>query len=269
MQRFFALEACAGWRPSTPPSSSIDMCRIFIMLGPWPTCWPAPLGFTWRGVGTPLRPEACSPFLLRPCTLASRPLLAATPTRCCIWSRTCSQPGQAQSIERHANLAVLSSCATRGSREPSWPRTARSKTSTLDLSKGERLVAVARSIQEEFMRQRWAASGAVRGTHPAVRSARSYIDDRWQDNFTLGELASAAGMSPFHLLRTFSDQVGMTPSAYRRALRVENARRRLRAGASCAQAALESGFCDQSHLNRHFKHVVGVTPGQYAAAVCD
>lgn len=185
-------------------------------------------------------------------------------------------------LEPHV-LAAWSGAEHRASREPRSPVVVRHagvsrallaahcalQDQHARLEQGERLVAVARSIQEEFMRQRWAASGAVRGTHPAVRSARSYIDDRWQDNFTLGELASAAGMSPFHLLRTFSDQVGMTPSAYRRALRVENARRRLRAGASCAQAALESGFCDQSHLNRHFKHVVGVTPGQYAAAVCD
>jgi hypothetical protein len=26
---------------------------------------------------------------------------------------------------------------------------------------------------------------------------------------------------------------------------------------------MEVGFCDQSHLTRHFQHVVGVTPGEY------
>jgi AraC-like DNA-binding protein len=30
--------------------------------------------------------------------------------------------------------------------------------------------------------------------------------------------------------------------------------------------ALDSGFFDQSHFHRHFKAIVGVTPGEYASA---
>lgn len=134
------------------------------------------------------------------------------------------------------------------------------------LEQDECIVAVARLLHD-FARRSSTGSEPVRRSHAAVQSARVYIEDRWNDDFTLGELASVVGMSPFHLLRTFGDQVGMTPSAYRRGLRVEAARRLLRSGVPCAQAALDCGFYDQAHLNRHFKRVVGVTPGQYAAAV--
>jgi AraC-like DNA-binding protein len=37
----------------------------------------------------------------------------------------------------------------------------------------------------------------------------------------------------------------------------------LAAGVPIARVAAETGFADQSHLARHFKHLTGVTPGQY------
>jgi AraC-like DNA-binding protein len=40
----------------------------------------------------------------------------------------------------------------------------------------------------------------------------------------------------------------------------------LNAGAAPADVAVRCGFVDQSHLNRHFKRHLGVTPMQYANA---
>jgi AraC-like DNA-binding protein len=47
-------------------------------------------------------------------------------------------------------------------------------------------------------------------------------------------------------------------------MRVFRAKQLLAAGVPIAQAAFDTGFTDQSHLNRHFKRLVGITPGQYA-----
>jgi AraC-like DNA-binding protein len=102
--------------------------------------------------------------------------------------------------------------------------------------------------------------------HPAVVRARDYINANWQSDFTLVDLAAASGLSPFRLARLFRLQVGAAPSAYRRALRVMHAQRLLRRGESIASVASDCGFYDQSHLNRHFKRVTGVTPRTYAAA---
>ena len=48
-------------------------------------------------------------------------------------------------------------------------------------------------------------------------------------------------------------------------LRVAYARKLIRDGESISEAALATGFCDQSHLSRTFKRIVGLTPGQYIA----
>ncbi len=43
------------------------------------------------------------------------------------------------------------------------------------------------------------------------------------------------------------------------------ARRLLRSRRRIADVAAATGFADQSHLNRHFKRLVGITPARYAA----
>ncbi|HET9104787.1 MAG TPA: AraC family transcriptional regulator [Solirubrobacteraceae bacterium] len=133
------------------------------------------------------------------------------------------------------------------------------------LEQGEVLAAAWQRISK-LLRELPQTGRTRRSPHPRIQLARGYIDARWQEDFTLDELASAVGLSPFHLLRTFRDRVGMTPSAYRRALRVNAAQGLLRSGMPAAQAAVACGFYDQAHLNRHFKRVTGVTPGRYVAA---
>jgi AraC-like DNA-binding protein len=56
----------------------------------------------------------------------------------------------------------------------------------------------------------------------------------------------------------------LTPHAYLDQLRVRHARELLRNGIAPADVALRTGYADQSHLTRHFRRLVGVTPGQYA-----
>lgn len=105
--------------------------------------------------------------------------------------------------------------------------------------------------------------GEPRELHHGVDRAVAYIRAHWREDFTIAELAEAARISPFHLIRSFGQHVGITPAAYRRALRVLAARRMLAAGRTPAEATAECGFYDQSHLTRHFKAAIGVTPRQY------
>jgi AraC-like DNA-binding protein len=63
----------------------------------------------------------------------------------------------------------------------------------------------------------------------------------------------------------FKDRVGLTPHAYQDQLRVRRAKQLLDREVPIAQAAVEAGFYDQAHLTRHFKRVMGVTPGRYVA----
>lgn len=100
--------------------------------------------------------------------------------------------------------------------------------------------------------------------HRFVKIAREYVEAYYTENFSLRQLASISRISPYHLLRTFHGEVGLPPFEYQTQLRISRAKKLLRDGWSIAAAAAETGFVDQSHLSKHFKRVVGVTPGRYS-----
>ncbi len=96
-----------------------------------------------------------------------------------------------------------------------------------------------------------------------IQRVRDYLDHHYQENVALEELALVANLSPFYLVRVFAKQVGLPPHAYLTQRRIMTARRLLRLGLPIAQVAVDTGFTDQSHLHRHFKRVMGITPGMY------
>ena len=77
------------------------------------------------------------------------------------------------------------------------------------------------------------------------------------------ELAIMAQLSQWHFLRQFNQHVGMPPHKWLIQSRVHKARRLLKQGLRPVDIAIDCGFSDQSHLNRHFKKYLGVTPMQY------
>lgn len=103
--------------------------------------------------------------------------------------------------------------------------------------------------------------------HDAVSRVQDYLRANLSENVSLQYLADLVHLHPSYLLRTFHAQVGLPPHAYLTHLRVQQAKTLLRDGMSLAQVALELGFADQSHFARHFRHLVGVTPGHYARQV--
>jgi AraC-like DNA-binding protein len=103
----------------------------------------------------------------------------------------------------------------------------------------------------------------VRRAGHVVSASRDLLAERLTDPPSLDDLARAAGMSPFALLRAFRSETGLPPHAYLNQLRVRLARRLLDDGLAPAVVAAEAGFADQAHLTRHFKRVVGVPPGAY------
>ncbi len=97
----------------------------------------------------------------------------------------------------------------------------------------------------------------------AVRRVTECIRSGYAEDLGLRELSSIACLSPFHLLRTFQQQTGVTPHEYLTQVRVEQARSMLRGGQRLADIAQTTGFADQSHLTRTFKKRYGVTPGAF------
>ena len=81
---------------------------------------------------------------------------------------------------------------------------------------------------------------------------------------TLDALADHANTDKFHLCRAFRAQVGLPPHAYLTRLRIMRAKELLAAGVKPGEVAQQVGLYDQSQLNRHFRRIVGMTPGQFA-----
>jgi AraC-like DNA-binding protein len=107
-------------------------------------------------------------------------------------------------------------------------------------------------------------AGPVGRRRRAVGLARQYLEAHYAENVSLGDLARLTGLSAHHLLRVFRRELGLPPHAFQNQLRLCRAKQLLAGGSPIVEAALATGFSDQSHLTRRFKAAFGVTPGQYA-----
>jgi AraC-like DNA-binding protein len=101
----------------------------------------------------------------------------------------------------------------------------------------------------------------------AVLRVDDYVHSHLADDIHLDELAVAAGLSKYHLLRVFRAERGVTPHGFQRRLRVAWARVLLASGVPPATVAVEVGYHDQSHLTRSFKRTTGVTPARFQRQV--
>jgi AraC-like DNA-binding protein len=101
----------------------------------------------------------------------------------------------------------------------------------------------------------------------AVDRARDLLDAEFARPIESVDLERATGLDRFSLARAFRAAFGTAPHRYLVARRIAAARRLIAGGEALAEAADACGFADQSHLNRHFKACMGVTPGRYARLI--
>ncbi|MEG0100698.1 MAG: AraC family transcriptional regulator [Citrobacter sp.] len=101
-----------------------------------------------------------------------------------------------------------------------------------------------------------------------MSTASQYLRERLQTNLlappSLEDLAQECSMRKETLIRTFKQDTGLTPASYLNIMRIDYARRRLRAGDEIADVGYQSGFADQSHFHRTFVRYTAATPRQYA-----
>jgi AraC-like DNA-binding protein len=116
--------------------------------------------------------------------------------------------------------------------------------------------------------KRQAAERMARHT-PNVERVREFLDDCWDRKPALNELAQLAGIDAYQLIRAFTRRYGLPPHAYLIQCQVREAKRLLDEGTPLVDVAAAACFADQSHLNRHFKRIWGLTPGHYRNFVQD
>lgn len=99
--------------------------------------------------------------------------------------------------------------------------------------------------------------------HRAIQLVKEYLHDNFNTSVSLEQLANLTGLNRSYLIRIFCQSVGMPPYTYLNQVRIEKAKQLLSQEMTLADVAIAVGMSDQSHLNRHFKRIVGVTPGRY------
>lgn len=141
---------------------------------------------------------------------------------------------------------------------------------TVLAERGEEFEAESRlALIIERLRERLRPRPSAGRTDPGrgvAHDLRNLLDARLGEVITLEEAGRLVHAHPAHLVRAFSAAFGIAPHQYVTARRVDLARRLLLDGRSPGEVAAATGFYDQSHLTRHFKRVVGTTPGRYARA---
>lgn len=90
-----------------------------------------------------------------------------------------------------------------------------------------------------------------------------WLSAHFEDQPSLDEIASRAGVSPYHFQRLFTRWVGLSPKKYVQFLTLERAKACLAASESVLDAAFASGLSGPGRLHDLFVNIEAVTPGEY------
>lgn len=103
----------------------------------------------------------------------------------------------------------------------------------------------------------------VSGARAWLVEARAIVEQHFREPLTLSDVATAVGMHPVHLARSFRRSFGSSVGERIRQLRLQWAREQLAGGAALASVAADAGFSDQSHFTKAFTRAHGVGPAEY------
>src|SRR4029077_15958219 len=99
------------------------------------------------------------------------------------------------------------------------------------------------------------------------RRAKEILRAKLQGGVPLKEVARECGLSASHFSHAFRRTLGVAPHNWLIEQRIVLSKEKLRDDRLLlADVAAECGFSDQSHLTRHFKRIVGVSPGAWRRA---
>jgi two-component system, response regulator YesN len=90
-----------------------------------------------------------------------------------------------------------------------------------------------------------------------------YLKRNYNANVSVSDAAGLVGLSPNYLSALFHRRTGATISDYLARLRIEEAARLLREGASVSEAAQAVGYADARHFAHKFKAIMGSLPSEH------
>ncbi len=102
-----------------------------------------------------------------------------------------------------------------------------------------------------------------------IEKACAFMEGHYMERIYLDQICRCAGLSKSTLLRAFTRYKGVTPYSYLENIRIGRAKKLLEQGVSPMEAALETGFSDQSHFTNYFSRFIGLAPGVYREIFLD
>jgi AraC family transcriptional regulator of adaptative response/methylated-DNA-[protein]-cysteine methyltransferase len=102
----------------------------------------------------------------------------------------------------------------------------------------------------------------MKNEYARIEGSLRFLQSRFADQPGLDEVASNAGLSPYHFQRLFRQWVGISPKRYLEFLTVNNAKRLLKSN-SVLNTAHELGLSGPSRLHDQFISIEAITPGEY------
>ena len=103
--------------------------------------------------------------------------------------------------------------------------------------------------------------------YESVKHVQNFIETHYEEYFSLDDIAKNTYLSPYHLIRVFSQIIGTPPHIYKQQVRIRHAKEMLALGIPLVDVALKSGYTDQSHFSKVFKKIVGITPREYTKSL--
>ena len=96
-----------------------------------------------------------------------------------------------------------------------------------------------------------------------IEKACEYMTAHFTERIYLDQICRHAGLSKSTLLRAFTKEKGVTPYRYLETIRINEAKKLLSEGVPPVEAAIRTGFSDQSHFTNYFNQFIGLAPGTY------
>lgn len=100
-------------------------------------------------------------------------------------------------------------------------------------------------------------------TYRRVCRAIDLVRARYDEPLSVDDLAAAAGLSPYHFLRTFRRVVGATPHRYLTDVRLERAKELLARGDSVTEVCGLVGFHSVGSFSSLFRRQLGCAPSEF------
>lgn len=102
-----------------------------------------------------------------------------------------------------------------------------------------------------------------------IGRACAFMEQHYMERICLEQICRQAALSKSALLRAFTKSKGVTPYRYLENIRINEAKKLLGQGVTPLEAAIRTGFSDQSHFTNYFSRFIGLAPGAYREIFCE